>query len=93
MTSIADIRALVADHFGLSVNDLTSRETARRYSQPRQFVMALARKHTRTSSAMVARKLGGRDGSTIRHGARRIMQLRASDPNVAEAWNALEAKL
>lgn len=53
--------------------------------QCRQLLYWLARDRTTLSHAAIAQAIGGRDHTTIVHGVKRIEELRAIDPAVAEA--------
>jgi chromosomal replication initiator protein len=59
---------IVAEHFGISINDIYSPKRSRNISYPRMIVMYLSRKLTDNSLTYIGDQLGGRDHSTIQHG-------------------------
>jgi hypothetical protein len=56
---------------------------------PRQIIMYIARKHLRMSFLEIARRLGGRDHTTVISGVERIEHLMASKPDFAVQVAAL----
>ena len=62
----------VADYFGLEVEDLVARNRKRKVSVPRQVAMYLLIHEIGLPPTHVGRLLGGRDHSTIIHGAGKI---------------------
>lgn len=69
---IEQIKALVADHFELSVRSLMSRCKRDRIARPRQIAMYLARKTTTASYPDIALLFGGRDHTTVIHAVRMV---------------------
>jgi len=69
--TMREIAAMVAERYGLTMDDLKSPSQERRISWPRQEAMALIRKNTRQSYPQIGRFLGGRDHTTVMHGVRR----------------------
>lgn len=60
----------VAAEYGLTISDLTGPCRERHIAWPRQKAMYRARKETMLSMPAIGHRLGGRDHTTILHGAR-----------------------
>ena len=63
---------VVAEHFGVSPEDITSKKRNSEFVQPRQVVMYLCRKLTDTSYVNIGKLLGKKDHTTIIHGVNKI---------------------
>lgn len=63
---------VVAEHFGVKVEDITSKRRNSEFVQPRQVVMYLCRELTDTSFADIGKMLGKKDHTTIIHGVNKI---------------------
>ena len=63
---------VVAEHFGVSLEDITSKKRNSEFVQPRQVVMYLCRKLTDTSYVNIGKLLGKKDHTTIIHGVNKI---------------------
>jgi hypothetical protein len=70
--NLTKICAAVRRHFGISHVDLLSHRRTKELVKPRHIVMHLARKYTGRSLPEIGRWLGGRDHTTIMHGARTV---------------------
>lgn len=90
---LSDITDSVSKHFGVPLRELHNGERTRRICVPRMVVYALARELTNRSLPWIGRQIGGRDHTTILHGARRIAELRKTDPLLDEDYNTLKARL
>jgi chromosomal replication initiator protein len=62
----------VADYYDLHMDDLVARTRKRSVSQPRQVAMYLLTNELKLAPTHVGRLLGGRDHSTVIHGANQI---------------------
>ncbi len=91
--SVADIRALTAQHFGVSDTDLTSASRAARVAWARQVAMYLARELTDESLPAIGREFGGRDHSTVLHACRRAEARLDHDPEARDAVITLRERL
>ena len=89
--SIAHIQQTVADHFGVSVKDLTSRRRTKRVTFPRQIGMYLSRKLTGASYPMIGSHFGGRDHTTVLHACKSIAKRLESDMELSDSVRKLEA--
>ena len=63
---------MVAEHFGVNPDDITSKKRNSEFVQPRQVVMYLCRTLTETSLAATAKLLGKKDHTTVIHGINKI---------------------
>jgi chromosomal replication initiator protein len=70
-SSVAEIQAVVVEHFGLSPGELLSPARTARIAWPRQLAMYLARELTGESLPAIGRQFGGRDHTTVLHAWRR----------------------
>jgi chromosomal replication initiator protein len=63
---------IVADFYGLGVEDLIGSNRSKRLVKPRQIAMYLIREETDSSLPQIGALLGGRDHTTIIHGCEKI---------------------
>ena len=63
---------VVAEHFGVNPEDITSKKRNSEFVQPRQVVMYLCRELTDTSFTNIGKLLGKKDHTTIIHGFNKI---------------------
>ena len=88
-----EIQRAVAEHYGLKKEDLLSERRTRSIARPRQAAMYLAKQLTTRSYPDIGRRFGGRDHTTVLHAVRRIEELKAIDPALAQDVEALTRKL
>jgi hypothetical protein len=86
MLGIRTIQRVVCEHYGVSLVDLLSSRRTKAIVLPRQVAVWLCRRLTPHSLPAIGPHFGGRDHTTMLHNARRIDELRQSDP-------AMQAKL
>ena len=91
--TVDDIQRAVAEHYGLKKEDLLSERRTRSVARPRQAAMYLAKQLTTRSYPDIGRRFGGRDHTTVLHAVRRIEELKAIDPALAQDVEALTRKL
>ncbi|MEO1007628.1 MAG: chromosomal replication initiator protein DnaA [Planctomycetota bacterium] len=84
---------LIVDYYAVKLSDLQSKKKTRSIARPRQVLMYLARRHTRHSLEEIGGYLGGRDHTTIMHGANKITSLRATDRALSAELDHLESQL
>lgn len=84
---------IVAEHFGLSPSDLTSKKRPREISNPRQIVMYLCRKLTDASLPKIGEMIGKRDHTTILHGYEKINLEITTDKSLANTIDILTKKI
>lgn len=65
---------VVAEHFGVKPEDITSKKRNSEFVQPRQVVMYLCRELTDTSYTNIGKLLGKKDHTTIIHGVNKITE-------------------
>ena len=65
---------VVADHFGITSDDITSKKRNSEFVQPRQICMYLCRKLTEESLQSIGKALGKKDHTTVIHGIDRITE-------------------
>ena len=63
---------VVAEHYGVNPEDITSKKRNSEFVLPRQVVMYLCRDLTETSLANIGKLLGKKDHTTVIHGANKI---------------------
>ncbi|HEY8136227.1 MAG TPA: helix-turn-helix domain-containing protein [Methylocystis sp.] len=89
--AISDVIDVVCEHFKCSKIDLRSARRTAKVIAPRQIAMYLARKLTEKSLPQIGQALGGRDHTTVIHGANKVEAEIASDATLAETVFALES--
>lgn len=62
----------VCQHYNVTIEDLKSQKRNKGIAYPRQVVMYLSRKYTDASLQTIGKLLGGRDHTTIMHGADKV---------------------
>ncbi len=68
----SSVVALVADHFRMTVQDLTGRARTKEIAYARQVAMYLLREENGMSLPTIGQLLGGRDHSTVRYGVEKV---------------------
>jgi len=63
---------VVAEHFGVKSEDITSKKRNSEFVQPRQVAMYLCRELTDTSLTNIGKLLGKKDHTTIMHGIKKV---------------------
>ncbi|MDO5651732.1 MAG: chromosomal replication initiator protein DnaA [Moraxella sp.] len=88
-----NIKAVVAEYYGLSVKDLAGKKRTRNIARPRQIAMALTREFSKDSYPDIGQAFGGRDHSTVMHACQTVVELRESDPVFEKDYQSLSATL
>ncbi|MCC7478182.1 chromosomal replication initiator protein DnaA [bacterium] len=70
--SMKQILSVVGEYFNVSEQLLLSPNRSKRVAQARMVVMYLAREYTNLTLSQIGEELGGRDHSTVSHGAAKI---------------------
>jgi chromosomal replication initiator protein len=70
----AGVIKIVAEHFGLRIEDLTGRKRTKEIANARQIAMYLLREENDLSLPAIGDQLGGRDHSTVRYGVERVAE-------------------
>lgn len=88
-----EVVALVARHFEISLDDLTSPSRKRDIVQARQVAMFLLRNELDLSYASVGALFGGRDHATVMHSVEKVSGLLQSDDTVQHAVENLRSQM
>jgi len=89
-TSIESIQNIVADHFGLGIQEMLSPRRSRSLARPRQIAMYLAKQYTTNSLPDIGRRFSNRDHTTVIHAVKKIEELIKKDNEIKQ--NIIEIK-
>jgi chromosomal replication initiator protein len=89
--SIVEVQAIVAAHFKLSVEQLTSPSRTSAISWPRQVAIHLVRDLTDASLPTIGQAFGGRNHATVLHACRRVSERLKNDQHVVDEIARLSA--
>jgi chromosomal replication initiator protein len=89
--SIAEIQSIVALHFKLSVEQLTSASRISAVSWPRQVAIHLARDLTGASLPAIGQAFGGRNHATVLHACKRVSERLQNDQQIVDEIASLSA--
>jgi len=70
--SVSEIIDTVAEHYGITQDELIGPSRQKEFVLPRQIVMYLAREETSASFPEIGQSLGGRDHTTVLHGSQKM---------------------
>lgn len=84
---------VVAEHFNISKEDITSKKRNSEYVLPRQIIMYLCRHLTETSLQTIASLLGKKDHTTVIHGVEKIEDKIKTDEDLANKIETIKKKL
>ncbi|MDR1766443.1 MAG: chromosomal replication initiator protein DnaA [Lachnospiraceae bacterium] len=87
------ISRVVAEHFNLTQGDLVSQKKTRELVLPRQVVMYLCNKMTKTTYKTIGEFLGGRDHSTVMHGVAKISTDMETNETLRNTLDVLTKKI
>ena len=90
--SLEQVKSLVARVYGLEPKVLTGKGRARAVTKPRNLAMAICRRHTDSSYAVIG-KAFNRDHATVMYGVNKIERELDKDPKLNQELNYLEQKL
>ena len=79
--TVEDIVNIVAEHFGITPNDIYSHSRSRKISYPRHIAMYLSRKIISISTTDLGRLIGNRDHATVVNSLQRIEEDIANNEN------------
>ncbi|WP_242511859.1 chromosomal replication initiator protein DnaA [Rhodobaculum claviforme] len=91
--TIEEIQRKVAEHYNIRLSDMIGPKRVRTLARPRQVAMYLSKELTAKSLPDIGRRFGGRDHTTIIHGVRKVEELVAADPQLAEDLRLLRRLL
>ena len=75
------IARAVAAHYGLSLEEMKSKNNSRSIAMPRQVAMYLCKQMTRHSFPEIGREFGGKHHTTVMHSVEKIDKLKNDDRN------------
>ena len=84
---------VVAEHFNISKEDITSKKRNSAYVLPRQIIMYLCRHLTEVSLQTIASLLGKKDHTTVIHGVEKIEEKLKEDEDLANKIETIKKKL
>ena len=87
------IITMVAEHFGLKVDDLASSKRNKEIVYPRQIAMYLCREMTDIPLSNIGKYLGGRDHTTILHGIEKVKETISTDETLRSTVDILKKKI
>src|SRR3954453_7572792 len=91
--SIKRIQDLVAERFGLSLDELCGDKRSQNIVYPRQVAMYLSRELTDSSLRKIGKEFGGRDHTTVIHATSKIARLIREDRSVYNLVQELTARV
>lgn len=84
---------VVAEHFNVSPDDITSKKRNSEFVLPRQIVMYLCRTMTETPLVSIGKILGKKDHTTVMHGIKKITEGVASNEELRSKVELLKKKI
>ena len=84
---------VVAEHFGISPEDIASRKRTAELVQPRQIVMYLCRQLTESSLQNIAKKKKKKDHTTVLHGIEKITEKMENDEELKNKVDIIRKKI
>ena len=84
---------VVAEHYGITVDDIKSSVKARRFSYPRQIAMYLCRTILGSNQQTIADVIGVKNHTTIIYGVNKIEVDLKNDKNLSETIDVLKKKI
>jgi chromosomal replication initiator protein len=91
--SIERIQQLVAERFGLPINELVGDKRSQNIVYPRQVAMYLSRELTDSSLPKIGKEFGGRDHTTVIHATSKIARMIREDRSVYNLVQELTARI
>ncbi len=87
------ISEVVAEHFGITVDQIISKSRSNDISKPRQIAMYLCKNMTDDSLDSIGQLLGGRDHSTIIHGIKKVTEEMDIDDSLRQTVETIRKKI
>jgi chromosomal replication initiator protein len=84
---------VVADAFGIAIEDLKGNSRRREISHARQIGMYLMRQHTDLSLPRIGEEFGGKDHTTVLYSCDKLAQLKVNDPEMAQTLRQLSDRI
>ena len=88
--TVERIQQVVANHYGVRIEDMKSATRLRTIAFPRQVAMYLSRKLTDCSLPTVGQYFGGKDHTTIMYACQKIDELQQADPAFQDELEQIE---
>ncbi|MDR3284334.1 MAG: chromosomal replication initiator protein DnaA [Treponema sp.] len=80
--TVETVQRAVAEHYGISLNDLRGQKRNKAVVQPRHLAMYIAGELTQTSTTDIGREFGGRDHSTVMYSQEKIANAIKTDSSL-----------
>ncbi|MBR7000097.1 MAG: chromosomal replication initiator protein DnaA [Lachnospiraceae bacterium] len=87
------ILEVVAEQYGITSDQLLSKNKSRNIAYPRQIAMYLCREFTTLSFDEIGKAIGNRDHSTVHYAYGKVQEDIENDPNIASAIEVLKKKI
>ncbi len=87
------IQEVVANYYGITADDITSKKRTTAVAYPRQIAMYLSRKMLELSTPKIGELFGGRDHSTIIHGCDKIVKDLENNTKLQKEITEIENKI
>ena len=84
---------VVAEHYGVKAEDITSKKRNAEFVLPRQIVMYLCRELTEVSLTDIAKILDKKDHTTIMHGVNKIEEQLKTNPDLVSQIDIIKKKI
>lgn len=84
---------VVAEHFGVKPEDITSKKRNAEFVQPRQVVMYLCRELCDMSLSNIGKLLGKKDHTTVIHGINKINEEMVDNPDFKNRIDTIKKKI
>jgi chromosomal replication initiator protein len=91
--TIKRIQEMIAERFGLSLEELCGDKRSQNIVYPRQVAMYLSRELTDSSLPKIGKEFGGRDHTTVIHATSKIARLIREDHSVYNLVQELTARI
>ncbi len=91
--TIEAIQRAVAEHFGMRVTELKSKNNSRSIVVPRQIAMFLTKQMTEASLPEIGRQFGGKHHTTVMHSISKIEDQRRADKDLNRTLSTLQETL
>jgi len=93
VVTVDKLKLVVAEHFGVSVEDLVGPSRAKAVSFPRQIAMFLARGMTNLSLPAIGKAFGGRDHTTVMYAISKIESSMGENQQLSNLLEELRQKV
>ncbi|MEN7546809.1 chromosomal replication initiator protein DnaA [Rapidithrix thailandica] len=83
------IQQIVADYFGITIEQLVSKTRKKDIAMARQIAMYFSQQYTKTPLKSIGNQFGGRDHSTVVHASKTITKKSSSDATISQTIDNL----